>query len=176
MFERNKIETVVKSGVPAEITIDTGEVLAGRMLIAMGRNLADVLNGPGAFVEFEPWGGEALFVAKASMRSVKLVQVPRPEDLKGRVAASDGFDPHGVLGIEAGASLDEIKSAWHRLSKAYHPDRYAAAELPAEVVDYLGAMARRINTAYAALEGPLQASRKASALRAAPVFTSGPRA
>ena len=37
------------------------------------------------------------------------------------------------------------------LAKAYHPDRMQAIELPAEIVDYATAMAKRINAAYSAL-------------------------
>lgn len=176
MFERNKIDNVEANGVAVEITTDTGETLTGRLLIAVGRNFADVLNSPGGFVEFEPWGGERVLFAKASLRTVRLAHVPRPDSLKGRLAAFDGFDPHAILGVPSTATLEEIKAAWHRLSMTYHPDRYAMAELPAEVIDYLSAMARRINAAYAALEAPLRATRKATAMRAEPIYTSRPRA
>jgi curved DNA-binding protein CbpA len=92
------------------------------------------------------------------------------------VATLNDFDPFAILGVTADSSHDEVKSAWHRLSKTYHPDRYAAAELPAEVLDYLSAMARRINSAYAALEAPVAAERRAASLRATPIYTSRPRA
>lgn len=175
MFERNRIDNVEHNGVPVEITTDVGEVLTGRIMLPTGRGIVDVLNSPGGFVEFEPWGADRIFVAKASLRNVKLIQAPRPQSSKGRIDALDGFDPHSILGVRAGATLDEVKTAWHRLSKAYHPDRYATAELPAEVTDYLAAMARRVNAAYAALEAPLMLSRKAAVMRAAPIYTSQPR-
>jgi uncharacterized membrane protein YkvA (DUF1232 family) len=35
----------------------------------------------------------------------------------------DHRDPHKVLGIERGASQDEIKSAYRRLAIKYHPDK-----------------------------------------------------
>ncbi|HEY8817403.1 MAG TPA: DnaJ domain-containing protein [Candidatus Limnocylindrales bacterium] len=31
-------------------------------------------------------------------------------------------DPHGVLGVEAGASATQIKAAWRRLARTNHPD------------------------------------------------------
>ncbi len=175
MFERNKVDTVEQQSVAVELTIDGGEILSGRAMVGIGRTLAGALNGADMFIEFEPWGGERVLISKATIRAVKIVQAAKPESLKSRVAAMDGFDPHTILGVKAGASLEEIKSAWHRLSKTYHPDRYASAELPIEVLDYLAAMARRVNAAYAALEGPLHASRKAAALRSAAVYATPPR-
>lgn len=176
MFERNKVDAVDHQGVAVEIVTDTGETIGGRLLVGAGRTLASVLNADGGFVELEPWGGERTLISKASLRTVKLVQATKPESLKGRIVAADGFDPHAILGVRPGVGLDEIKVAWHRLSMTYHPDRYASAELPAEVIEYLGAMARRINAAYTALESMLQPNRRAAGPGSEPIYTSRPRA
>jgi hypothetical protein len=175
MFERNKIDNVDQTCVPVELITDEGETLKGRLLIAMGRNVFEVLNGAGGFLEFEPYGGERTFIAKASLRNVKLTNVPRLPSLQARLRDLDNFDPHTILGVPATASFAEFKAAWHRLSKVYHPDRYQSAELPQEVRDYLAAMVRRVNMAFAALEIPQQAQRHAAQSRAAPIYTSGPR-
>ena len=159
MFERNKVDTIQHNGVAVEITTSAGETLGGQILIGTGRSLAQVLNGEGAFVEFEPWGAERMLLSKGSLVAIKPVSTARAESLSGRVAALDGFDPYTILGLRKGASLDEVRSAWHRLSKAYHPDRYASAELPAEVSEYLGSMVRRINAAYSALEASFASRR-----------------
>ena len=34
------------------------------------------------------------------------------------------MNPYEVLGIKPGASQDEIKSAYRKLIKKYHPDQY----------------------------------------------------
>ena len=175
MFERNKIDNAEHSGVPVELAMIDGETVKGRLLIAMGRNVFEVLNGPGAFLEFEPYGGERSFIAKASISNVRMINVPRVPNLNQRLRDLDGFDPHAVLGVPASASFDEVKSAWHKLAKIYHPDRYSSAELPQEVRDYLSSMARRVNAAYAALEAPLQVVKRAAAARSTPVYTSQPR-
>ena len=60
-----------------------------------------------------------------------------------------------------------MREAYLKLAKVYHPDRYAAAELPAEVREYLSAMARRVNAAYDAW----QAAHKRQAAKQEPVFT-----
>ncbi len=175
MFERNRVEAADHNGVPVEISTTDGEIVGGRVMIPLGRTFSDALNGPAAFVEFEPWGGERAFLAKSTIRNVKLINVAKPENLAARARSLDGFDPHAVLGIPASATLAEAKAQWHKLSKIYHPDRFATAELPAEVTAYISAMAQRVNAAYSAIEGPYLLSRKAAAMRQAPVYKSRQR-
>ncbi len=38
------------------------------------------------------------------------------------------MNPYQILEIAPGASADDIKSAYHRLAKQWHPDRYSGAE------------------------------------------------
>lgn len=172
MFERSRIDNAPEANaVPVEISYADGTSAKGKVFVAAGRSLADALNGAGAFVEFEPYGGGRSFVSKSQLVTVQPVGVPRPSSLQARLTDPDGFDPHRVLGLRAGATREEIRQAYFALAKTYHPDRYATAELPAEVRDYLAAMARRINAAHAALEAP----EKHKAARAEPVFTSAGR-
>ena len=171
MFDRNRIDNVPEpSSVPVEIGFADGAVAKGKLLVATGKTVQDALNGPGAFVEFEPYGGERSFIGKAQLASVKLVGVPKVPNLQARVADHD-FDPHRILGLMAGASREEVRAAYFALAKTYHPDRYATAALPEEVREYLAGMARRINAAHAALDVP---ERKRAA-RTEPVFTSAGR-
>lgn len=172
MFERNRIDNAPElSAVPIEVTFTDGTLVKGKLLLPVGKHVADVLNGSGVFVEFEPYGGERSFIAKSQVAAVKLVGVPKAASLAGRMRDVDGFDPYVVLGVAAGTPSEQIHAAYVKLAKAYHPDRYATADLPEEVRDYLSTMARRVNAAYAALETP----RHVKAARQAPVFTSGPR-
>jgi hypothetical protein len=169
VFERNKVDNVPEtSAIPVEIAYSDGSAAKGKLLVPLSRSVADVLNGPGGFVEFEPYGGEKALIAKAQVASVKIVGVPKVPNLKARLADADGFDPHRILGVPAGAGKEEVRAAYIMLAKAYHPDRYATAELPEEVRDYLAAMARRINAAHAALDVP----ERKRAMRAEPIFTS----
>jgi hypothetical protein len=169
MFERNRAGNGPEpSAVPVEVALADGTTVKGKLLVPMGKCVADALNGAGAFIEFEPYGGERSFLAKAQLASIKLVNAPKAASLSARLADPNGFDPHVVLGVDAGAGREVVRQAYFALAKAYHPDRYATAELPLEVRDYLAAMARRINAAHAALEAP----QKRQALRQEPVFTS----
>ncbi len=176
MFERNKVDNQSEqTGVSIEAHLEDGSVIKGKVAIPQHKSVYDVLNGQAAFLEFEPFEGERRFIAKASVRSVKLLPVARGANLHARLRDADAFDPHTILGLTRAASWDDIKSAYHRLAKLYHPDRYSAAELPPEVRDYLAGMTRRVNAAYAALEAPQQIKRQASAARAEPIYTSPSR-
>ncbi len=65
-------------------------------------------------------------------------------------AALDQLDYFGILKVPQGAGPAEIKAAYYRESRAFHPDRYAA--LPsAELKDMIGRIYRRVNEAYTVL-------------------------
>lgn len=176
MFERNRVDTAVQQvTVPAELTLDDGQILKGRFVISANRNIYEVLNGPTHFLDFETYEGERSLISRNTIKTVRIVSVANANHLKGRVRENETFDPYAILGVAQGTAWDEIRAAYVNLSKVYHPDRFANVALPVEVRDYLSAMARRVNAAYAALEAPIQAARRASMAKAQPVFTSGQR-
>lgn len=178
MFERNRVDNMVQSqqvGVPAEVTLDDGTLLKGRFLMPPTRPVHEVLNGSGLFLEFQTYGGETSLIAKSIMRSIKLVAVPAAQQLKGGRTGGE-FDPYAVLGVKTDASQEEIRRAYHDLAKIYHPDRYATAQLPEEVREYLAAMVRRINQAFRALDKPRIEQAARAAGRSEPIFTSPARA
>jgi curved DNA-binding protein CbpA len=67
-----------------------------------------------------------------------------------RAASLDAMDYFEVLRLPQTAGAAEVKAAYYRESRAYHPDRFAA--LPsAELRDLIGRIYRRINEAYTVL-------------------------
>lgn len=62
----------------------------------------------------------------------------------------DGVDYFEVLRVERGASPAEIKAAYYRESRVFHPDRFAAVE-SAELKERIGRIYRRVNEAYTVL-------------------------
>jgi curved DNA-binding protein CbpA len=62
----------------------------------------------------------------------------------------DELDYFAVLKLGATATPAEIRAAYHRESRLYHPDRYAAVE-DAALRDRVGRIYRRINEAYTVL-------------------------
>jgi hypothetical protein len=166
MFDRGSRESS-QGPVTVQITLEGGEEMQGRLVLPPGRALSDVLNSAAPFLEFEPGDGERMFIAKSALQSVKPLNVPARPDLWAGSAEAGSFDPHVVLGLKPGATREEARDAYVRLAKTYHPDRYAAVELPREVREYLAAMVRRVNAAHQVLE---TAQRKQAAKQEA-VFT-----
>ncbi|MGL4397755.1 MAG: J domain-containing protein [Hyphomicrobium sp.] len=176
MFERNKVDnSLQQTTVPAELTLVDDRVVKGQFVIAASRSIYEVLNGDSYFLEFESYEGDRQLIARAALKAVKILSLSSVNGLKNRVRNGETFDPYGVLGVGRDASREDIRSAYHSLSKIYHPDLFASQTLPAEVRDYLAAMARRINAAYNALELPLQQAKIASAEKSRPIYTSPQR-
>lgn len=176
MFERNKIDNNTQhlTGIPVEITHDDGSVDTGKLLIPASVKLSDILNGPQQFLDFETFEGVRTFLAKYALKSVRVIQVPSAIALPAR--SRDGeLDPYRILGLAPGASWDEIRASYHAVAKVYHPDRYANAELPVEVGEYLSTMSRRINAAFEALEAPHRVRRDLMRHRTDPVYSTPTR-
>lgn len=153
MFERTRIDNGAKSPVSCEIVLDDGSQLFGQLLVSSPRGILEELNAPGGFAEFETIDRQRAFLAKSTIRSARAAGTAKVEPLDRRIRDGAPFDPYAVLGVSRGDDRDTIKRAYHALAKAYHPDRMQAIELPAEIVDYATAMAKRINAAYSALSG-----------------------
>jgi hypothetical protein len=176
MFERNRIDNKPEAAsVPVEIELQSGEQAKGKLKVPAGHTPIDALNGNGGFVEFEPYGGEPRFIAKSTIVSLRLVGVPRTPGLYARGGTGNDFDPHQVLDISTESTFDEIRQAYVQLTKVYHPDRFVGVAMPKEVNSYLEAMARRINLAFAALDGSHRAVKTIRAEQTQPIYTSQPR-
>lgn len=173
MFERTKVDNSRDvTAAAASVELDDGRRISGRFLIARSKTLLDVLNGPANFIEFEPYDGEPEVLAKSAIRSFRLVKAPAGRNPATIIRDTDDFNPYKILGLEKGADRAEVRAAFHRQAKAYHPDRYSSAELPDEVINYLAAMARRINAAHEALMDQVAKNEAFAAQRSEPVFHS----
>lgn len=173
MFERSRVDTRIEpTSVPVELELIDGSEAKGKLMVPSNLAPLDALNSPGGFLEFVPYAGEARLIAKSTIASIRLDGMPRSSQLRTR---GEDFDPHAILGVSSESSWDEIRAAYVKLSKSYHPDRYSQATLPAEVADYLDTMSRRINAAYAALEAGERTAKRYRTEITPAVFTSRPR-
>ncbi len=71
-------------------------------------------------------------------------------ELETLAAVLDQLDYFGVLKVPQTATPGDIKAAYYRESRAYHPDRFAALE-SAELKEMIGRIYRRVNEAYTVL-------------------------
>ena len=177
MFERNSIDNKpATSPVPVAITYLDRTQEKGKLFVAIGRDIQDCLNNTNLFLEFEPYGGDRTYLAKTQIAAIKPIGIPKAPSLSQHSQSKTAFDPHKILGVKPTAEWSEIRRAYVVSAKRYHPDRYATAELPDEVLDYLAAHARRINLAFELLEDSAQAKKANSETvsRSQPIYTSTP--
>ncbi len=64
----------------------------------------------------------------------------------------DDTNYYKILGVSEEASKEEIKSAFRKLSKLYHPDVYSSKNLPPEIIKDFEEKLAKINEAYSALK------------------------
>jgi hypothetical protein len=172
MFERNRIDTQDQGTMTVEATFDDGRELIGKLTLPAGRPLMEFLNGGNAYIEFEPLDGVRTILLKSSIKAVRAIAPAKAPSLTQRLRDLDGFDPYQILGLERAAAWEDVRSAYHRLAKIYHADRYATAELPVEVTAYLENMSRRVNAAYSTLETAYAQTRRYAKHRQEPIYTS----
>ena len=137
------------------LTLTDGSVLTVSIRLPLSNRLGDALNNGDGFLDALTPAGQQQFIAKTSIRSVRSANVPKADQLdsEGRAPGTPAFDPYAVLKVAREASPEEIRHAYHRMAKLYHPDRIASFDLPDEVMDYVRAMLVRINLAFELIGG-----------------------
>ena len=154
MFET---ETRSECVAHVEVRLSDGSATQGILKLTGKQGLKETLNGPGEFVFLEAYDGTQSYVSKRGIREVRPLMGPKAIDFRARSKAIEQLDPYAVLGLRPGASPEQIRKAYHTLARTYHPDRYASAQLPTEVLEYLIVVVRRINAAHAALKARIAA-------------------
>lgn len=71
-------------------------------------------------------------------------------EVERRTAELDGLDYFEILRIATTAGPGEVKAAYYRESRAFHPDRFATVP-SAELREHIGRIYRRVNEAYTVL-------------------------
>ena len=141
--------------ISVELQMTDGTMRKGVLLISRDKSLREFFNAPGeAFVDFDCKGDGPVVLAKSAIRAVRIDDLKKKDDqgkidaLAARKAELEKLDPYKFLGVTANVDSDGLHKAYITMARTYHPDRFADAKLPPEVLDYLNAMARRINGVY----------------------------
>lgn len=155
MFEPSSKYSSNVSRALVALTMADGSVETFSVRLPLSNKINDALNSPDQFLDVLDAAGDQLFIAKADVKQVRLVDVPKANQLNLNRRSSDraAFDPYAVLKIKKDSSIEEIKKAYHALTRLYHPDRVSSLELPPEMVGYARAMQVRINLAYEQIGG-----------------------
>jgi hypothetical protein len=132
------------------ITLSDETVMTASVRMPLSNRLGDALNTPDPFLDVVTAAGEQQFIAKSAIRAVRSMEIPKADqlNLEARQAGFGELDPHSVLGIGREAPPEEVRQAYHRMARLYHPDRIASYDLPGEIKDYARAMLVRINLAF----------------------------
>ncbi|WP_373505964.1 DnaJ family molecular chaperone [Aestuariivirga sp.] len=149
MFENSSKAGYANRALVA-LTLDDGSVLNVSIKMSLTNKIADALNSAEPFLDVVCPDGEQMFIAKSSIRQARLLDVPKANQLNHQRRVSDRavFDPYAVLKLAKGADIEEVRQAYLRLTRIYHPDRMGGFELPDEMLDYARTMQVRINLAY----------------------------
>jgi preprotein translocase subunit Sec63 len=139
---------------PVLMSMMDGSVMTASIKLPLSNKLSDTLNTSEMFLDVLTIQGEQQFIAKAAIRSVRAMDVPKTNqiDLEIRSAGQGQFEPYAILQVDRNASQDEIRKAYHRMVRLYHPDRISSFDLPDEMMEYARAMLVRINLAFEQLK------------------------
>ncbi|MEQ8824583.1 MAG: J domain-containing protein [Filomicrobium sp.] len=176
MFERNRIDNASRTRentIHVELELDDGRIAKGCVFLVSTRQLYDEMNDNGGFLDFQSYEGPRELIAKSTLRTIRPTKVPAAKPLPTASANPNEFDPYKILGLPRGAAMEAAREAYHRLARRYHPDRFNGADLPDEISDYIQAMSRRLNAAYAALDKPLKAKREINRAKTEPIYQRG---
>lgn len=139
-----------KNTVTVELTCADGRKLLGKVVVPYGSDLVRVINGGARFIEFEDMDGTIRFVAKDAMIEIVEAKNKKPPKLHNPLL-DETQNAYRVLNVAESASHEEVRAAYARLAKRYHPDQYTTVQLPQEVASYMSRMFEHISMAYQAI-------------------------
>jgi hypothetical protein len=138
----------------AKLVMNDGKALIVSVKLSVSGKLFEAFSGTDVFVDVIAGDGTQMLLNKSTILRVEVVDPPKAGlNQNRRQADKAGFNPYAILGVDKAATSEQIREAYVRNVKMYHPDRYAALDLPQEMKDYASAMLTRINMAYQQLGG-----------------------
>ena len=158
MLEHGVMNDRQKVRLAVEMTLDDGKITRGR-LVGNFQTLGENLAADVGFLEIEAGDGRLTYVSKSAIRKISDMSMPVADQLTQKMSAANVGEAYTILGVSPRASEEELITAYRELTKAYHPDRLASMQLPAEMLDYAEAMQRRINAAFDELRGAAKTPR-----------------
>ena len=147
MFESGDTFRVHKTRHRVSLTLTDGSVINGFLFLGARERLLDVFNDSRTFLPIKTTDERVVFLAKSSITMAE----PVPETIAQRASHYEGDNPYAVLGVAQGADEATVKSAYHELMRAFHPDQVIAAGLGEGLIKLAEERVKRINDAYRVL-------------------------
>jgi hypothetical protein len=140
-----------KKAVKVLLETADGKTIEAELMIFHGDSVTEVMNGRAEFLELHDSSGKSSLVAKSFIRRI----FPKADEEQERRENTDltklrlhANDPYLVLDVPSQASDEDVRLAYHKLARAYHPDKLAALDLPPAIRDYGEEILKKINAAY----------------------------
>ena len=76
---------------------------------------------------------------------------PKAAGIEDMLLRHKSADLYEILGVSTNASREDIQSAYHRMARQFHPDRFQSAEFSAEMREKAERIFARINESYGTL-------------------------
>jgi hypothetical protein len=146
-----------------DMVMTDGSAMRAIVMIPREKSLKDVFNVTDTFLEVECLENGPIVFQREAMRSVRAAALPKAVQLDRRLAAAEKLHAHQALGIPKSADLEVIVAAHDQLKDKYDPARAVSAGMPAEVVEFMTAMGRRLDAARQELEAIIQAAQMPAA-------------
>ena len=141
------------SRMPVLITMSDGTQINGAVRLTLTNKLTDALSTSDLFLDILTEDGEQQFVSKAAIRLIRATDGARTQQEAGpRPFAQGPVDPYSTLKLQRDASPDDVKKAYHKMVRLYHPDRIASFDLPEDMLEYARDMLVRVNLAFEELK------------------------
>lgn len=141
--------------VTIDMVLSDGSEMRAIVLVPREKTLKDVFNVDDTFLEVECIERGPIIFQRDALRSVRPAALPKAQQLEKRLAAIEKLQPRQALGVPKNADTDMIAAAADRLLELYDPERARAAAMPAEVIEFMTAMCRRVDAARNELAGVL---------------------
>ncbi len=141
MYGSDEPYRITKDRLKVDLTLSDGSAVTGFVFVGKRERLVDMLNDQRQFVPVERMDGTLVMLNKGA--------ILRAQPATGAIGPDEDHEtPYEVLGVEATADLEAIRTAYRALVREFHPDRVIASGLGDSFVKMAQDRVARINKAY----------------------------
>jgi K+/H+ antiporter YhaU regulatory subunit KhtT len=129
------------------VVLADGTQIRGTILVPRDKTLRDVLIQPEPFFDVECQVNGTVLVSKPLVRTVRSIDMPKGDQLDNCLRALEKMDVYGILKLDKTATVEQVKQAAKDEMRRFPIPLGGTSVLPKEVLEYMGAMRKRIEIA-----------------------------